>query len=192
MLTSAIKPCAVPRTFPSSIWFLWQYCVKNWVHFFHSVLQLLSFVCALKSGKLQDSDIYSLGMPDTSLLPLIPTHGFEFPYGSKGEDSQSHLAGADIAIAPVWRRRGLHLLPPWGMRRRWEGGYVGWCATSSSLGLPQGLVKGKWYLGTFCCGESVCKLPALQQPTILTLCNIKVYKWCQRELFSEESWLMQF
>ena len=41
---------------------------------------------------------------------------------------------------------------------------------------PWGSSKGEGRANGSCwCGESMCKLPALQQPTVLTLHNIKVY-----------------
>lgn len=154
------------------------------------VHQMRGFFCALKTGKLLDSGIYSptfkgVCMPDTNLLPLAPTHRLEFPWRSKGKDSWRHLAGADTAVMPV----GYEGVMPftsclhggWGEDE--NQGYDVWCVTSSSLGLPHGWGKGKWYFLVW--------WKHVQAP-ILTLCNIKVCKQCQREFFSEESLLMQF
>lgn len=129
-------------------------------------------------------------MLDTSLFPLAPTHGFEFPCGSKGEDSQSHPAGADTAVASVGYEGDVPFPSCLCGAQREDGNRGMWHGVSPPA--PWGSLKGEGKAsGTCWRGESMCKLPALQQPTILTIRNIKAYKQCQREFFSE-SLLMQF
>lgn len=130
-------------------------------------------------------------MPDTSLLPLASIHRFAFPCRSKGEYRQSHLSGADAAVVPVGYEGDMPFASCLRGARGEDENRGMWHGVSppAPWGSPTGEGKAN---GTCWCGESVSKLPALQQPTILMLRKIKVYKQCQREFFSEESLLMQF
>lgn len=70
---------------------MWQHYVKNWAGF--SVQRVDNFLLVpwkVGSYRIQTFTVLQLGgMPDTSLLPLVPKHRFEFPSGSKGDESQS-------------------------------------------------------------------------------------------------------
>jgi len=83
--------------------------------FYCSALHWINFACALKSGKLQDSDVHSpafKGVRQTPVyFPLPQTKGLNFPLAPR-EDSQSPLPGADTVIVPVWYKGDIFPLPP--------------------------------------------------------------------------------
>lgn len=155
-----------------SMWMIFCLCLKKW--------EVTGF------GHLQS--YIQGGMPDTSLPSLVPK-SIWISWWVQG--AWQPKSGADPAVTPtprVGRRQVLHLLPLQSASRRWDLGYVMWCVTSSSLGLPSGwggktvLVEMMWW-----------KRASFQHCSrLLAFCSIKVYKQYQREFFSEESLLKQF
>lgn len=148
------------------------------------------FVCALKRGKLQDSDIWRptfKGVCQTPVcFPLSQHTGLNFLGGPSGKTAKVRSRHSCHAHR-VRRRHVLLLLPPWSARRRWDPGHVVWCVTSSSLGLPSGWGGQMVLVGvveTYTSSQHCSRVPLLH--------SIKVSKQCQREFFSEESLLMQF
>lgn len=150
------------------------------------------FACALKNGKLQDSDIYSSGFKRVCQTPvcflLSQNTDVNFPVGPRGLTAKAR-SRCSCHAHRVRRRHVLHLLPLQSASRRWDLGCVMWCVTSSSLRLPS------WWGGkmvlvengvveTYTSSQHCSRLPASR--------SIKVYKQFQREFFSEESLLMQF
>lgn len=118
-----------------SMWMIFCLCLKKW--------EVTGF------GHLQS--YIQGGMPDTSLPSLVPK-SIWISWWVQG--AWQPKSGADPAVTPtprVGRRQVLHLLPLQSASRRWDLGYVMWCVTSSSLGLPSGwggktvLVEMMWW-----------------------------------------------
>lgn len=136
------------------------------------------FVCALKSGKLQDSDIYGprfKGVCQTAVCFLLSQNtDLNFLVCPRESIVKVRSRGSCHAYR-IRRRHVLHLLPLQSASRRWDLGYVMWCVTSSFLGLPSWwgekmVLVENGIVETYTSSQHCNRLPASR--------SIKVYKQC--------------